>query len=512
MKILIFSLFFLLVLSSCIDLAELSDTRVADYQAEFALPLINSRVTIKDILDNDGPIEGLSVDPDGTLRLQYEGVEIRRDGEEVFEQLTRGFPSTFAVFRSDIRYPLSLVRGIELDRLDFKSGQFTYYFENPHPEPLSVVFEFSSLIKDGESFKVEVEVPAYSGSGARPTVTNRDGPVDLSDYRLVPEDNRVVLVYSATSRSGEELELAEFEVQVLEPTFSYAEGYAGQFIIEGAEDSVGVDLLEQYIEAGIQLADPMVTLEVENSFGWPIQLRVNELFLQNIDGTIEEVSSTLIDEGLVFSYPELNEIGGIANDVLTFDRSNSNVVDLFASSPVSMVYDIDALVNPQRDPDLIGFITDSSYLSLKLGVDLPLVGTLEDYVTRDTFAFDLGDVDAVKQAIFKVIAENELGVDVKVQAYFLDDQDAILETLFNDQQLIAEGASVDGMGLGMELAVTTTFVETDEVRSERIRQASQMVLEVSFSTEKNSPSPVRIQEQQGIRLKIGAIITIENNE
>jgi hypothetical protein len=510
MRILIFSLFLSLVLSSCIDLVELNDARVTNYQAEFALPLINSHVTVKDILDSDTPIEGLSVDPDGTLRLQYEGVEIRREGVEVFDQITRGFPSTFPVFRSEIRYPLSLVRGIELNRLDFKSGQFTYYFENPHPDPLSVVFEFRSLIKDGEFFKVEAEVPAYSGTGARPTVTNRDSPVDLRDYRLIPEDNRVVLIYSATNRSGEELELADFEVQVLEPTFSYAEGYAGQFIIEGAEDSVGVELLEQSIETGIQLTDPTVTLKVENSFGWPTQLRVNELFLQNIDGSIEEVSSTLIDEGLIFSYPQLTEIGGIANDVFIFNRNNSNVVNLFASSPTSMVYDIDALVNPLRDQSLIGFITDSSYLSLKLGVDLPLVGTLEDYVTRDTFAFDLGEVDMVKQAIFKVIAENELGVDIKVQAYFLDEQDVILDTLFVDRQLIAKATNVDGTGLGTEPAVTTTFIETDEVRSERIRQASQIVLELSFSTETNNPRPVRIQEQQGIRLKIGAVVTIEN--
>jgi len=215
---------------------------------------------------------------------------------------------------------------------------------------------------------------------------------------------------------------------------------------------------------------------------------------------------------LLFPYPEMDQVGTVLNGAFTFDKDNSNIVDLFSNNPLSTIYDIDALVNPEADEDLLGFMTDSSYLSLQVRVDLPLFGTANDYFIRDTFDIDLVDFDEIEQATFKMITENELGIDASVQAYFLDDQGAVLETLFTDQQLIAKGANVNEDGLSDAPAVTTTFVETDAVRSQRIRQASQLALQVGFSTETNDPRPVRILEQQGIRLKMGAVVRVRSNQ
>ena len=507
----IFSVLLLLGLSGCIDLADLSDAQVPDYEAEFALPLINSRVTIKDILDNDGSIDQLMVDLDGTLRFQYQGTEIRREGAEVFEQLTGDFPPVFPVLLPETRFPLSLISDIELDRLDFKGGQLVYYFENSNPENLSVEFEFSSLQQGGAPLRVTAEVPAFSGVGLLPAVTNRDGPIDLSTYQLLPDDNEIVLRYAAKNAGGQDRLLANFVIQIQNPSFSYAEGYLGQFVIEGVEDAVGIDFVERYAASNIQFADPRAMLFVEHSFGVPIQAQINEFIVQNANGTEQEVESTQIDQGLSFSYPGLDEVGTMVSEIFTFDKNNSNILALFAGNPVSMIYDVDALVNPEANPDLVGFITDSSYYTLQLMVDLPLFGSADDYVLRDTLEFNLREEDEIERASFKIIAENELGVDATVQVHFLDAQGSLIETLFIDRQLIAQAALVDDTGLATSPAVTTTFVETDAVRSERIRQASQMALEIGFSTETNRPNPVRILEQQGLRVKMGAIVTVRSN-
>ncbi|HKK73760.1 MAG TPA: hypothetical protein VJ953_01700 [Saprospiraceae bacterium] len=512
LKTQIFSILLFFSLGSCVDFADLSDAQVPDYEAEFAVPLINSRLTIKDMIDSNTPIDGLSIASDGTLRFQYFGTEVRREGEAVFEDLTANFPRIFTLPAREIRFPLSLVSNVELDRLDFKTGQFVYTLENPNEESILVEFELSTLFNDETPFRFTVEVPAYSGSGPLPRVTNSGSPIDLKDYQLIPNDNRIELRYSAINENGEQRPLEDFVVEIVDPVFSYAEGYLGQFVIEGVEDSVVIDFVEEYSEGNIQFATPTAVLLVENSFGVAMEAEVNELIVLNTDNTEQEFRSSLLDEGLLFPYPEMDQVGTVLNGAFTFDKDNSNIVDLFSNNPLSTIYDIDALVNPEADEDLLGFMTDSSYLSLQVRVDLPLFGTANDYFIRDTFDIDLVDFDEIEQATFKMITENELGIDASVQAYFLDDQGAVLETLFTDQQLIAKGANVNEDGLSDAPAVTTTFVETDAVRSQRIRQASQLALQVGFSTETNDPRPVRILEQQGIRLKMGAVVRVRSNQ
>lgn len=511
MKNQIFSVLLFLGLSGCVDFADLSETQIPDYQAEFALPLINSQVSIKDLIDSDASINGLSVDADGTLRFRYLGSEIRRDGAELFQQVEEDFPPAFPVILPETRYPISEFSDIELERLDFKAGQLIYYFENPNLERVTVEFEFSSLLKDGEPLRITAELPPSNLTGPPSAATNSDGPIDLDGYRLVPDDNEIVLRYTAKNESGQDRPLTDFVVRFQNPAFSYVEGYLGQFAIEGVEDAVRIDFVEEYTGGSIQFADPKVILGVENSFGVPTRAQVNEFYVKDRNGSEQDVNSAQLDEGLLFPFPGLNEVGSVARKTFTFDKDNSNILDLFAGNPIRLIYDVDAIVNPQENEKPIGFITDSSFYALQLMVDLPLFGKVDDYILADTFDIDLSSFDEIEKATFKIIAENDLGIDARVQAYFLDEQGEVVEALFSERQLIAQAADVDSEGRSDSPRVTTTFVDADAVRSQRIRQASQLALEVGFSTETNAPRAIRIQEQQGVSVKIGALVTVRGN-
>jgi hypothetical protein len=171
-KIQLLSLLILFGLSSCVDFTSLEDAEIPDYEAEFAVPLINSRVTIQDMIDANTSPEELRIDEDGTLRFIYQGAEIRRSGQEVFQQLTADFPPFIPVPLPETRVPLSIINGIDLDRLDFKAGAFTYTFQNPNAEKVFVNFEFTSLQKEGTPLQFMVEVPAFSGSVGNENASN----------------------------------------------------------------------------------------------------------------------------------------------------------------------------------------------------------------------------------------------------------------------------------------------------------------------------------------------------
>lgn len=508
MKTQLLSLLLLFSFTSCVDFTSLSDAEVPDYEAEFAIPLINSRVTIQEIIDAGESLEALHIDADGSLRFEYQGSEVEGTGEQAFQLLTADFPPFFPVGQPETRFPLSIINGINLDRLDFKAGTFVYSFQNPNSEKVVVNFEFSSLQKNGTPLRFKAEVPAFSGSGNLPIGTNLSNPILLNGYQLLPENNEVTLRYSAKGESGQDVSISNFTVQLKDAQFSYAEGYLGKILIDGISDSIAIDLLKNNEGESISFADPKGILEIENSFGVPARAEVTDFKVITSDGQEKDVSGTIVEEGANLPYPDINAVGSVEIGSIIIDKSNSNIVELFAEGPQSLRYKVDVSVNPDEDPNLKGFITDSSYYHLKLKVELPLYGTASNYVTRDTSDFNLEEIKNIQSATFKIVTENELGVDAAVQVYFLDDQNNVLETLFPDQTLIAKGAPVDDNGLTNSMATLSTFVEADAARTERLLQASQIVIEVGFSTETNDPKAVKILSTQGIRVKIGAVVTV----
>jgi hypothetical protein len=502
------SLLILFSLTACINITNLEDAKTSNYDAEFAIPLINSRVTIQNFVDATESMNELQIDEEGNIFFIYEGSETRRNGQEVFQIQADLFPPFVELFSPETRISFAIVNGVLLDQLNVKAGHFIFSFQNPNPEKVFVSFEFTTLLKDGVPLQYKFEIPASTGSNNHPIFTNMTAPADISGYQLSPEDNRAILRYSAKNENGEELPLINGYIQLIDLGFSYAEGYFGPYLLEGFKDSISIDFFEDYSNEQIEFADPTVFLEVENSFGVPTRAVVNELKVTDRTGQQKGLSGSRIDDGLYFPYPPQTAIGSSEKTSFEFNKTNSNIVDLLSDNPSGMFYDLDIEINPEGDPDLKGFITDSSFYSLRLKVQLPLYGSSTNYVVNDTLDFNLEDIENIKKATFKIITENELGVDVNVQAYFLDNQNNILETLFTNQTLLAQGAIVDNNGLTNNPAITSNFVEKDATQIDRIKQASKIALEVGFSTQSNKPNAVRIISTQGVRVKIGAILNV----
>ena len=72
-----------------------------------------------------------------------------------------------------------------------------------------------------------------------------------------------------------------------------------------------------------------------------------------------------------------------------------------------------------HQPDF-GFLTDTSFLSVDVVVELPLYGRAQGVEFSDTFDIDLSDLDRVTNADFKLVADNGFPMDIEMQIYFYD--------------------------------------------------------------------------------------------
>jgi len=497
---------------ACVDLGTLNELQSPEYQAEFAVPLFNSEIGIGEILAESPDLDALRIDETGLLHFEYRGAVLRREAAEIFDQISAAFPPVIPILSNDLALPFTIPNGISLDRLDLKAGTLSYYLENPNEAPVDIVVRFPTFVRNGEPLEFMLSLPAYSGSGPRPSLSNQDNPIDIAEYAIVPQNDSVYVNYTATTDMGAEVSVASFLIQMENLSFSYAEGFLGQLLLDGGMDEINIDFFDTYIGGDIYFAEPQVTFEVESAFGVPIQSMVNTFEVSTVDGSTLGVISPLVDNGVNFPFPSLSEVGQSKSESFLFDKHNSNLDKLLGEGPTKVNYDIDVLVNPDNDPNVTGFLTDSSYFSVQMAVDLPLFGTATGFSVNDTIALDLSGYEEVEYAEFKVITENELGIDLLTQVYFIDEQNQVLDSLLDERTQIATGAPVDENGLSTSSQSKTTLIDVNAQRFDKLKAATALVIEFNFSSESNSPRYVKLIDTQKISIRMGAIIGVSSKE
>ncbi|MEM8909974.1 MAG: hypothetical protein AAGD05_19145, partial [Bacteroidota bacterium] len=198
----------------------------------------------------------------------------------------------------------------------------------------------------------------------------------------------------------------------------------------------------------------------------------------------------------------------VKTEDFVFDVDNSNIDVLLGEGPVAIDYDVDASTNPDGDTELRGFVTDSSFYKVSVDVDLPLYGWATDFSVTDTFSLDLSNLERVDYAEFKLVSENSMPVAIGVQGYFLDEAGQVLDSLFNDAQRIIQGAPVDAEGYSTGIQETVTYADFPKGQYAIIQPAANLVVVATFFTTTDGAQSVRIQDDQSVQIKLGAILGV----
>ena len=494
-----------LLFNSCSQLDPLDDIDGLTYNTEYAIPIMNSEISIQDLLQEYEDDNTLIIDPDGGLRFQYSGNVLRANVDQVFETINDALPPAIPIVESGSALPLSSPDGITIDIMDLKAGKFGYFFDSRNTEDIEVVITMPQITKGGQPLTITESLPAYSGVGKTPVATNEDNPLSLEGYTLLPLNDSLYVDYTVKTASGGEgnIELIFLTIEDIE--FSYTEGFFGTLPFEGERDTIEIDFFDNYVKGDIYFSDPTVTFNVQNSFGIPTRSLINVLDVFTVNGEKLPLESSFIETGFDFPFPKLNEVGQVKSEPFVFNKSNSNIDVILGAGPTAFDYDVDAISNPDGNQGFRGFVTDSSFYNVRVDVDLPLNVTVRDFVANDTIDLDFNNIEDVIRAEFKVVSENNIPLDASIQGYFVGINGNIVDSLFTEQTLIVEAAAIDVLGSSIiESAKKEVFVPFNENRFPSIRDAKQLILDVSFSSTDNGNIPVRINQSQNILVKVGA--------
>lgn len=490
------------------DLSRIDETR---YNAAYAVPIIDSEVTLSELIGDVNEDVSLSVDPDGLLRFRYSGEVPAVSSDVIFarlEELARGV--FLPITRNRLAAPFGGAGDVDIDELRVKGGLLSYGLTNGYDRPVTVTLSLPDAALNGVPFSVSAELPAYSGSGPLPSSANQDEPINLAGYVITIPNDSLYFELDVVDDQGNELAPSEGTVvAITNLRFSYMEGYLGRALYPGGRDTVEVDFFDNYLEGEIFFENPTITMTLINTFGVPALAQVSALNVIDVNGNVIPITGDAVDAGFYFAFPRTP--GDTAYTTFVFDNSNSNIAEVLSARPVALDYQINALINPDSDTEIVGFLTDSSAYQARVAVELPLYGNASDFTVRDTFAIDLMDrYEDVVGVDFRLTTRNGLPLAIELQGTFLDANGNALADLNDGRIQLLQAAAVDADGNTTSVAAETNDITFAGDRLEAIRSATSLVITLDISTTEGGTPFVRVTDNQMLQVLLGAVVKVEN--
>jgi hypothetical protein len=490
-------IFYLLLLLVVVHTAcsKLLDIEGIESDPTYAFPLINSRVTLRDLISGFDDNTSLLVEPSGLLKFFYRGDTIIRSSQEVFDGINSTIPPFIPVIDTLFGFPIS-TSTIKVDLIRFKNGRLDYSFFNNNSNQIRITISLPQILKDNIPLSRTHIVPAFS---SLPTSS-----FDLNGVELRPLNDSIYFKYSAIDDNNESVKVSNFLLIPRNLDFTYFEGILASQIFAGELDTLEIDFYKDWVNGEVLFESPTVTINIQNSFGFPATARVRVMDIITINDDRLPLESPFRQTGFDFNYPSFQEKGKVKGTSFVFNDQNSNIGEVVNAGPTALVYDIDAVPTPNAN--VSGFITDSSYFAYSIDAEFPLWGRARNFSVSDTTEINLSNFDNAASLQLKIVATNKIPLGVTLQGIFLDANNRPIDSLFTKPQRIIAPANVNAQGEVISASEQVTYVPFDNAQLNKIRPAKKMILKTTFDSTNEGKVAVKVFDKQDLSIKIGAFI------
>jgi len=491
---------FVLLFQACQNFEDIKEIDSVEHSPEFAVPLVNSTLSLNDVLENDDDLSFLEIDPDGAMTAKYTQENMEQAASELIQEM-EDFP--VVLIDSFMSVPVNLFENLSVSQLNLKNGTLEFDIQSSHTEDIDLTITFPGMTKNGVPFQVQTSMD-YQGN--TPVSTNIPA-TPLQDFELSLAGGNLEIRYEAYNTMGDRVLLDLISGEAKNWEYSSIEGVWENETFPLDNDTIDIDLFGNSIAGQISLEDPKLAIDLVNSIGFPVQLKIQNMTAYLEDGTSMAVSS-ILNSGYTLNYPALNEMGQEKMDQIVLDKNNSNIISVLNAQPKYIIYDIIAVMNPDSTT-ANGFITENSKIEAKATLELPIYGTASGFTLESTTAFDVEDVDVVEYAEFKLVTNNGIPVDLNTQFYFLDDLDNVIDSLFENQQSILQAPEIGANGTVISTTEETNIINIPADKFYRIQSATKVKVNAAFSTANQGTIPVRILTSQELEVRMGAKFGLE---
>ena len=528
-RFLLISIIGVTILQSCM---KSSDFKFASpvYNGEWAVPLVNSHITLNDILKNQDST--MQTDQQGLVTLVY---NIKNLSSQTADQLMKipdqslpvqnfSFPTTVSgiqvidlsagktfpiSFATDV--PLTMANATQkIESIYIKSGTIRIPINSNFNKKTTFTLHAPNIIK--KSTGVEIAIPPMIITTAAP---NSFVTIDISDCTLYLKtvngtSNTLHFDINIAMEGNSSPTLPDYTfgmgIEITNLLFGNMYGNLGNFTMDMGQ-TVDFSVFNTNLGAGFLFGPDAIKLNinVDNSFGLPIQLNATTFTAHSDINTPHDVAIKLFGPTTenIININASTALGQTRRTTVT--STNPNLSAAFNISPNKIVLAASALTNPGSSSNL-NFVSDKSALNLNMDIMLKLFASINNFAFQDTLSFDLKDADKLESAAFRINTTNGFPLGVKMQIFFTDANYTVLDAMFTDpipemlKPAVASGAP------DYKTITPTTYqfpdITYNQARLTKIKNAKKIIIKAILNTPNSGTDMIKIYDSYYIDTKI----------
>ena len=508
------------------DYFEFDKIKTDDWRPELAVPLINSTLSLEDILIREDSNGVITSNPDGVLEITYEGRVFSTTGEKAITLPRQDFDETVSFpggvppsptggsLPYDTSYTLSFDdngAGFEVDNILLKQGDLVFTIENRYQHRILLKATFKTFKDDnGDSLVLNYNIPPAQAGG----VSVRSVITDLDGYNLGmnedamgnPAINKIPVelefVFELTpgvgSSAGENIKILG-ALQNLD--FKEFTGNLGTQPLELDKDTILINLFKNFKNGEIFLSNPFLDITILNSYAVPMNMNFQDLTAINPP---ETKTIILPQNPIALSSPAKY---GVGDTNIVLDNTNSNIDEIISFFLEEIAYDAVAQPNPDGPPpsNRRNFITDTSSIGLDVELRLPFEGRASGFSLVDTIDFDFEASSELDNGLVRVRTRNGFPVEVEFQIIFTDSLYNPIDSLYESgQRSLIAPAITDANGDVIRQVDEQQDVEIAGGRLQKLSDGKFALIRAELNTTgANSQENVRFRSSYSLDIALG---------
>lgn len=513
------------LLSCTDDYFEFDNIGTGELRPEFAFPLVNSTLTLEDIVSSEDTSEIVATNNNGILEIIYEGSVFNASSGQFIDLQDQSFSESISgitippgspnipVNRS---FDISFNTTVEVDSLLLKNGSLVLTLESTFQHNIDVDIEFPGIRNaNGQSLRITETLPARTGGS--PTVRSsinelNNSIIDMTDggttINEIPINvNLTIRPVSGNPSSTNDQFRIIGNLRNLE--FREFSGYLGQDSLDLITDTIGVNLFRNFKAGNLFISNPTLDIFIRNSYALPVNLLFEEIKATNNDKNPSEIGINLpIDPQTNQEYLRNLQSPtkyGLATTTENLDRTNSNVDSVISFLLKKIVYDTKAYFNPNGKTGSRNFVTDTSGIGLDVKLTFPFEGRVSNFNLIDTIDLEFDIANDLDNGTIRVIVDNGFPIDANFQLVFTDSNYVPLDSLYagGAQNVITSAPKdVNGDAIGRTRTINEAIINRSTLS--KLENSKYAFIRASLNTDNaNQNQNVRFKPEYTMQVVVG---------
>ena len=480
------------------------------FEQEISLPILKQIHNAEYILTNSLNESIISSDADNFMSLAYEMKSFSPRGDETIKIDSFDFPMD----KPEVIVPHDLIPNLlPASSLSIKEGFVQIHFLVGHQEDIQVEFTIQEISNGGEIWKQQIDIP-YPGF----IPTTIDKSFSLANHDIDLSSGNFQVQYKAWNVASEDKMLGEVHINFSEQQCqkviaSNLESYD----FDPIESDIPIGFYKNGVSNDIDLASVKLNLEFDNSFGFPVNLDMINIFVSNNTGGTLSLTSPLLED-LVLNFPTMSQIGGSMKTSIVFDQNNSNLLDLLNIGPEQLSFNFVPQTVQNNNTSDPFFALDSSQITANLELEIPMELSVRSFTYTEQKPFDLNVTPLpefenhtmiIENLSMQLKAINNMPLRMEVQYYFLDQQENIIDSLFLEGRKEIGAANLDS---NFEVISASEWILTEDVDEEKInniQDARYILGDYIIKSGMEDEPVVKLYNTDKIEFQLGTTATIK---